>query len=173
MEAPMFSDANAFLADYTWESASTAKVLGALTDASLAREKAPDHNTLGDIAWHVATAPLYMLSQVGFNFDPTQVQKPEKLTAAAITAMHEKISAEVKAQTAGKTPAELAKVYHVFGMMDWPCGQMLTVLLNHEIHHRGQISVLMRQAGLVVPSIYGPTKEMTVDDMKQQMEQRA
>ena len=169
----MFTDIKAFLEIYNWESASTARILGALTDASLTREKAPDHNTLGDIAWHVATAPTYMLSQVGFDFDPTQAQKPDKLTGAAIMAMHEKISAEVKRQATGKTPEELAKTYHVFGMMDWSMGTMLTILLNHEIHHRGQISVLMRQAGLVVPSIYGPTKEMSVDDMKKQMEQRA
>jgi uncharacterized damage-inducible protein DinB len=33
------------------------------------------------------------------------------------------------------------------------------VLISHQIHHRGQMTVLMRQAGLAVPSIYGPVKE--------------
>ena len=41
----------------------------------------------------------------------------------------------------------------------WKRGFTLTVLLNHEIHHRGQMTVLMRQAGLKVPGIYGPSKE--------------
>jgi len=29
----------------------------------------------------------------------------------------------------------------------------------HELHHRGQLTVLMRQAGLVVPGIFGPAQE--------------
>ncbi|MEA3297729.1 MAG: DinB family protein, partial [candidate division Zixibacteria bacterium] len=32
-------------------------------------------------------------------------------------------------------------------------------LIQHQIHHRGQMTVLMRQAGIKVPSLYGPAKE--------------
>ena len=38
-------------------------------------------------------------------------------------------------------------------------GFVLAVLIAHQTHHRGQITVLMRQAGLRVPGIYGPAKE--------------
>ena len=31
------------------------------------------------------------------------------------------------------------------------------LLVQHEVHHRGQLTVLMRQAGLRPPGIYGPT----------------
>ena len=41
----------------------------------------------------------------------------------------------------------------------WTKGQALSVLLVHQIHHRGQMTVLMRQAGLKVPGIYGPALE--------------
>ena len=41
----------------------------------------------------------------------------------------------------------------------WKRGLTLLILVNHEIHHRGQLTVLMRQAGVVVPSMYGPAKE--------------
>ena len=33
------------------------------------------------------------------------------------------------------------------------------VLVTHQTHHRGQMTVLMRQAGLKVPDVYGPAKE--------------
>ena len=167
----MFTKVQDFLEFYEGESAATAKVLGALTDESLSREKAAGHNTVGDIAWHIATAPLYMLSQVGFSFDPAQEQKPAKLSLEQIKQIHDKVSAEVKAQAAAKTPEELAKTYRVFGMADWSAATMMTVLLHHEIHHRGQLSVLMRQAGLVVPGIYGPTKEVSVEDMRKKAEE--
>lgn len=41
----------------------------------------------------------------------------------------------------------------------WPNGLMLDIIIRHEIHHRGQMTVLMRQAGLHAPELYGPTKE--------------
>jgi uncharacterized damage-inducible protein DinB len=41
----------------------------------------------------------------------------------------------------------------------WPRGKTLAALLNHQTHHRGQMTVLMRQAGLRVPGVYGPSRE--------------
>jgi uncharacterized damage-inducible protein DinB len=38
---------------------------------------------------------------------------------------------------------------------------VLTSLIRHQIHHRGQMTILMRQAGVVVPGIYGPSREET------------
>jgi uncharacterized damage-inducible protein DinB len=46
----------------------------------------------------------------------------------------------------------------MYGEM-WKRGKTLGSLINHEIHHRGQMTVLMRQAGLKVPGIYGPSKD--------------
>lgn len=166
----MLIDAQSFLTVYGWESQTTANVLAALTDASLKQDKAKGHNmTTGDIAWHIATAPVYMLNQVGCAIDPALAAKPEQLTMDQIKDTHTKINAQVKEQIGAKTPEDLAKMYHVFGMMDWSAGQMLGIMMHHEIHHRGQLSVLMRQAGLVVPSIYGPTLEVTVEKMKAEM----
>lgn len=160
----MYHDAQTFLAVYEHESGTTAKVLGALTDESLKQAKVPGHNTLGDIAWHLAAAPFYMLNQVGFHIDEAYNKKPEPLTAEAIKQTHAKLAQLVKEQAAALSPEDLAKVHRVFGMMDWTTGVTLGVLLHHEVHHRGQLSVLMRQAGLVVPSIYGPTFEMNMEN---------
>ena len=33
------------------------------------------------------------------------------------------------------------------------------LVIQHQYYHRGQMTVLMRQAGLTVPDIYGPAKE--------------
>lgn len=41
----------------------------------------------------------------------------------------------------------------------WTRAHALYVMLVHEIHHRGQLTVLMRHAGLTVPGIYGPARE--------------
>jgi len=34
-----------------------------------------------------------------------------------------------------------------------------TILLNHSVHHRGQLSVYLRLLDVPVPSVYGPTAD--------------
>jgi uncharacterized damage-inducible protein DinB len=46
----------------------------------------------------------------------------------------------------------------MYGEM-WTRGRTLQVLVLHQTHHRGQMTVLMRQAGLAVPGCYGPAAE--------------
>jgi uncharacterized damage-inducible protein DinB len=38
-------------------------------------------------------------------------------------------------------------------------GIVLSVILMHQCHHRGQLTILMRLAGLKIHGIYGPAKE--------------
>ena len=51
-------------------------------------------------------------------------------------------------------PEELA----IYGDV-WKKGSFLFSLIVHQAHHRAQMTVLMRQAGLKVPGVYGPSKE--------------
>jgi uncharacterized damage-inducible protein DinB len=41
----------------------------------------------------------------------------------------------------------------------WSRGAVLSALILHQVHHRAQMTVLMRQAGLKVPGLYGPARE--------------
>jgi uncharacterized damage-inducible protein DinB len=41
----------------------------------------------------------------------------------------------------------------------WTRGFTLTSLILHQVHHRGQMTVLMRQAGLEIPGLYGPARQ--------------
>jgi uncharacterized damage-inducible protein DinB len=41
----------------------------------------------------------------------------------------------------------------------WTRAATLASIIKHQIHHRAQMTVLMRQAGLNVPGIYGPSRE--------------
>ena len=46
----------------------------------------------------------------------------------------------------------------MYGMI-WKRGTTLSLLINHQAHHRGQVTILMRQAGVPVIGVYGPAKE--------------
>ncbi|MBN2080763.1 DinB family protein [bacterium] len=167
----MFHTADEFIDFYGWESACTGRVLAALTPAALTLAKAEGHPTLGEIAWHIAAAPLYIMSQAGYDLPTPQSffadgagpdgRTPASLTPALIAATQKDIAARVLAQSKAKSADDLKQVFHVFGAYDWALSQMMQALIAHEIHHRGQLSVLMRQAGLVVPPIYGPSYEQT------------
>jgi uncharacterized damage-inducible protein DinB len=41
----------------------------------------------------------------------------------------------------------------------WERRKVLSVLVLHQAHHRGQMTALMRMLGIQVPGIYGPSKE--------------
>lgn len=41
----------------------------------------------------------------------------------------------------------------------WERVLTLFYLIAHQSHHRGQLTVLMRKAGLPVPGVYGPARE--------------
>jgi len=43
--------------------------------------------------------------------------------------------------------------------MTWKRGNTLNALIYHQAHHRGQVTVLMRQAGVPIVGVYGPAKE--------------
>ena len=55
------------------------------------------------------------------------------------------------------TDETLKEEKDMYGQM-WPIGTTLELLVAHQTHHRGQMTVLMRQAGLTIPGIYGPAK---------------
>ena len=56
------------------------------------------------------------------------------------------------------TDQNLAKEIDMYGEA-MTVGRLLQLVLLHQTHHRGQMTVLMRQAGLKVPGLFGPTKE--------------
>ena len=58
------------------------------------------------------------------------------------------------------TDAQLEEEVSVFGGA-MPLGKVLRMIIDHQNHHRSQMTVLLRQAGLVVPPVMGPTAEMS------------
>ena len=56
------------------------------------------------------------------------------------------------------TDETLNEEKEMYGQM-WPIATTLGLIVAHQTHHRGQITVLMRQAGVTVPGVYGPARE--------------
>jgi uncharacterized damage-inducible protein DinB len=154
----MFTTIDDFLKSWKYESEATLKVFHNLTDASLSQRVDPNGRTLGFLAWHITTSMPEMFGQAGVPF-PVTVDKAAPSTAAAISEAYEKCTRAVaEAVPAAWTDAQLRDEIPMYGM-SWAKGAVLTSLIAHQAHHRGQMTVLMRQAGLKVPGVYGPARE--------------
>lgn len=155
----MFKTIDEFLINWGHESGSTQKILDTLTDTSLGQEVSPEDRTLGRMAWHIVTTLGEMMSRTGLNFEATPHDAPVPETAAKIAEAYrlsnDTMVAAIKEQWDDKSLAELKEMYGE----QWSIGTVLGMLTSHQTHHRGQMTVLMRQAGLPVPGVYGPSRE--------------
>lgn len=160
MEAKiMYTSISEFIAEWNQEASTTQKVLDVLTDQSLQQAVSPDDRTLGRIAWHVVASTPGMLNEFGVTVENVENGDVVPTSAIAIADTFRKVSADtIDAVKQQWTDASLKEMKNVFGM-EMPKGVTLSLLIKHIIHHRGQMTVLMRQAGLSVPGVYGPARE--------------
>ncbi len=155
----MYTTMKEFYDSWAHESTLTLKVLNGLTDASLAQAVADDHRTVGRIAWHIVTTIPEMLDGMGIEVDAVAADAPLPTSAKEITDSYQAVAKQlVDRLNQDWDDSVLETEVDMYGQK-WKRGAGLTAVVQHEIHHRGQLTVLMRQAGLRVPSIYGPAKE--------------
>ena len=141
------------------ESPATKKIFAALTDESLSQKISDDHRTLGRIAWHIVQTLVEMPTRLGMKVDGPSEKEPVPTSAAAIQQAYAKASKSLLEQIkANWTDETLLQEDDMYGTI-WPRSFTLFVLIGHEIHHRAQMTVVMRLAGLKVPGIYGPALE--------------
>lgn len=148
-----------FQKDWVFEAEGTLKILNTLTDESLSQKVTPNGRSLGVLAWHLTTTLGEMLGQVGLKIDAPSHTQECPTSAAAIAAAYENAAKSVGDEIAENWNDEtLLQEDNMYGDT-WKRGVTLFALIAHQAHHRGQMTVLMRQAGLPVPGIYGPSKE--------------
>jgi len=148
-----------FQASWPQEREATLRVLRALTDGSLSQAVDTDHRTLGRLAWHLTTTLREMMERTGLEIAGASPEDPVPSTAGAIVEAYEKASASVLGALSSQwSDATLEVEDDMYGQR-WARGATLHALVLHQAHHRGQMTVLMRQAGLRVPGIYGPARE--------------
>lgn len=147
-----------FLQAWSRESAITEKLLRQLTQESLAQPVVPGGRTLGRIAWHVTVSLGDLTHRLGLGIDcPTEEGDVPPLPTIQDT--YRRAASSIAEAVRGRwTEAELTREFDMFGER-WTGAESLEVMLRHEIHHRGQMTILMRQAGLTIPGVYGPSRE--------------
>ncbi|MDZ7631957.1 MAG: DinB family protein [Gemmatimonadaceae bacterium] len=148
-----------FYSDWAYESQVTQVMLDHLSDASLLREAYPGGRTIGRLAWHIAQSVPEMMARTGVHVAGAPEAAPVPVAAATIADAYRVAAASLVDQLGAHwTDETLRETDDMYGER-WTRSVTLGVLVSHQIHHRGQLTVLMRQAGLPIPGIYGPTLE--------------
>jgi uncharacterized damage-inducible protein DinB len=118
--------------------------------------------SLGELAWHLAETDAYSsygIEKGAFSTDmkPPNIERPR--TIEGLAPGYERVHAEAVARIKKLSDADLDRSVSFFtGPM--PIRTMLwDMVINHAVHHRGQLSVLCRLAGGQAPGLYGPNRE--------------
>ncbi|MEO6325998.1 MAG: DinB family protein [Thermoanaerobaculia bacterium] len=124
--------------------------------------------TLGKLANHVATLPGWIGSSLlgeGFDFgDGKAGTPPTPTTTAELVAAFQTSVTEAKKAMAQLDDEKAMGQWTLSGngkaFFSMPrIALVRTILINHSIHHRGQLSVYLRLLDVPLPSIYGPTAD--------------
>jgi uncharacterized damage-inducible protein DinB len=102
----------------------------------------------------------YFLEQGGFDMTkrPPGIERPRDL--AALAPGYARVHAEAVERLRKLTPEDLGRRVTFFDGSERPIGAILWEgVIFHNIHHRGQLSLLCRLAGGSSPGCYGPNRE--------------
>lgn len=155
-------DVAGFIADYTRSRYWTARIVREFEDKDLALEPGPGSMTTAAQVLQIRQCDNFMLSVLGddvptheaFNkeFDVSSI---EACLASLKTGLAE-VTALAKTLSADKWKEEVSP----FGP-EWTLsrGQMSYLMIDHEAHHRGQLTVYLRVAGKTPPVLFAPVDE--------------
>jgi len=155
----MYRSIEDFINDWEVESEGTIKIFTALTDELLTGTIHENVRSLGRLAWHLTQTITEMGKRAGLFADDELEDKAVPQHSIDILESYKQYCILLSRAVRLKwTDSSLADQVDMYGEQ-WEKGKVLRVLVNHQTHHRGQMTVIMRMLGLPVPGLYGPSKE--------------
>ena len=163
----MYRKVTDFVADYREDAREAQQNWGVLTDESLSSSAGEGYMTLGEQLWHIASLWQYIFVNDLKLWPVDKLGETPPAAAQALAEHYRQAVAEVTDWVAGNwTDEDMLTEIELWGMK-LTQGKLLFEMVKHEAHHRGQIVILMRLAGLPVHGVYGPSRE-EVEAMRDQ-----
>jgi len=148
------------------EAQTTRRVLERVPDDSLDWRPHARSLSMGQLAMHVASVPgaiADLATRPGFDID-TVIPRPSATNSAELLATLDRSLDGARAvlgampDTALGEPWRMMRGGREVGSMP-RIALLRAVMLNHWYHHRGQLTVYLRQVGASVPPIYGDSAD--------------
>jgi uncharacterized damage-inducible protein DinB len=121
--------------------------------------------TLGQLGLHIATLPGAITDMAMQSPCPAApIPRPQPSTATEILSAFDESVARARKVLAGLDDSQLSTLWKlVVGdreILAIPRRDLLrSIMLNHWYHHRGQLTVYLRQVGAYVPAVYGASAD--------------
>jgi uncharacterized damage-inducible protein DinB len=157
---------DALLPEFDHEMTVTRKLLERVPDDRLAWKPHAKSYSLGQLAQHVATIPMWgsvTLSESEIDIGGTPSPGPAG-SRAEILSIFDGHVAKTRAALVGKSDGELMAPWalkrdgHVIFSMP-KASVWRSFVMSHLIHHRAQLGVYLRMQDVPLPSSYGPSAD--------------
>ena len=164
------SIAESILPEFDRETATTRVLLERVPEAQAAWKPHVKSMSIGQLAMHIANLPRWTsiaLERTDFDTNPpdgSRMTGPGFESAEALLRSYDANVSAARALLARTTDGEFMVQWTLKNggksMFSMPRIAVLrSFVLNHAVHHRGQLSVYLRLLDVPIPNIYGPTAD--------------
>lgn len=155
----MFRNLEDFYRVWSYESKSTLKMFQAIPSEHFKNIGSENIRSIARLAWHITESIAEMFHHAGLELDGIKDASNEPNDIDKLISEYKKSSISLIDKLKANWSDEiLEEKVNMYGEL-WEKGIVLSVLIRHQTHHRGQLSILIRQEGLTIPGMYGPAKE--------------
>jgi len=155
----MYSNLPDFFNDWQEESQLTLSVFTKIDEAAKSVKIKDNLRSLDRLAWHITQTLTEMPFRAGILESDVLENEPVPESIKKISEIYQ-YQSNILAETlkANWQDTDLTEIIEVYGEK-WEKRKILSMLIKHQIHHRGQMTAMMRMLEMQVPGTYGPSKE--------------
>lgn len=158
------SFAETFLPEFDQEMATTRRLLERVPNGKGDWKPHPKSFSLAHLAQLVARMPGWQIFTIKeTSLDLSKGAGYSNETTETLLAEFDKNVAEARKAIQNATDADLAANWSLTAggktLMTFPRAVVVRQNMSHLVHHRGQLTVYLRELDVPIPSIYGPTAD--------------
>ena len=153
------------LQELEMEAQTTRRVLERVPDGKLTWRPHAKARTLGELALHIAQVPGNVAQiAVQSEIQPPKFSDSSPRSASELVPMLDQSIAKAKSLLGGMDDATMMSTWRLMNgdreLLALPRVAFLrSIMLNHWYHHRGQLTVYLKELDVPIPSVYGPSAD--------------
>ena len=159
----MKTELESFLDIWDRETAKTVRSLESIPADKYDFRPDPDGRSLGELAWHLAEGEAYgtfFVERGGMTRDERPPGMTRPRTVPELAPEFARVHREARERLRDLKNEDLDRKIQGFAGETSIRDMLWDFVLLHNVHHRGQLTLLIREAGAQPAGMFGPTREV-------------